>query len=125
MKASSATKAAMRSHVSRRFRRCSSKMLPAAREADAPTGPPEEAAASATIASPRAEVDSRELPVPRVNLEVLCRPEAERARHQVGGEHLLAGLVACDQVVVELAREPDPVLGGDQLLLQCEDILVG
>src|SRR5574342_66413 len=124
MNASRATKPAIRSHVSRRLRRCSSKRLPATLAVGPPAALTEIGDSSAAIPSPRGKVDARQRLVPRVCLEELGRAEAERARHEVGWEDLLPRVVARDQIVVELARESNPVLGGDQLLLQCEDVRV-
>src|SRR6266571_7077936 len=52
------------------------------------------------------------------NLEELRRLEAEHASEDVGGEHLLRRVEIGRDVVVELAREADLVLGARQLFLQ-------
>src|SRR5262245_31926763 len=71
------------------------------------------------------ELDLRRVPRRFVRFEVLPRAELHALGQEVAGE-LLDGLVVPQHgVVVELPRVGDTVLGGRQLLLQGQEVLVG
>src|SRR5687768_3126976 len=72
-----------------------------------------------------AQVDLHGLALGLVRFEELLGGEAQQAADDVGGKRLQPGVEAHDGVVVELARERDPVLGPRQLLLEPHDVLVG
>ena len=79
----------------------------------------------ATVQATDSELDGRTVRRGLVGLEVLPLLELERPGEEHGRELLDLGVVVEHAVVVELPRVGDPVLGGGQLLLQLQEVLVG
>ena len=75
--------------------------------------------------SAQTEVDVRDVLGLRLGVEEVALGEAEHAGDQHSREGLDAGVVVEHGGVVMLARERDLVLGGGQLLLELEDVLIG
>src|SRR5574341_2576760 len=74
--------------------------------------------------SPYAQVHSRHHAGGLFGLEILFGPEVEQGGDEAVREHLDLRAVVRHQVVVELAGEGDPVLGGGELLLELHDVFV-
>src|SRR6056297_2425231 len=75
--------------------------------------------------SGRSELDRRSGAGLVLGLEVLLGFEIEHLRDDHRRERLELVVVGQDTVVVELAGVGDPPLGGGQLFLQCQEVLVG
>ena len=78
-----------------------------------------------TVAAAGSELDGRRRACRLVGLEVLAPLEVEHPGVEHRGELLELVVVLQHGVVVELPGVGDPALGGRQLLLQCQEVLVG